>query len=315
MRAEAAAVVREGYGTGEGQGSSLGEVHERALKMAETDATKRALATFGKPFGLALYVSGRNGRGRTPPTVPTTGAGASDDGRRRTLQRMGSNGRFYVPARRTAVLDPAFTLAVSATAPSEASVAPEARLLSTANQSAGSTASPRNRTEEDEHQGAVQAMPEVPTQSPAEQQGNDAVSISPTGDAPPGEPSPQSKAESFADQASPGTDARPSHQLLIERPRRRREPAHLRFVMSQPCLLCGRSPSDAHHLRFAQPRALGRKVSDEFTVPLCRTHHRQLHHSGNEAAWWQAADRDVDPLEIAKGLWEQSLNGGSSRNK
>ena len=87
---------------------------------------------------------------------------------------------------------------------------------------------------------------------------------------------------------------------------RRRNKAHLQFVASQPCLLCNRRPSDAHHLRFAQPQAIGRKVSDEFTVPLCRTHHRQLHRSGNEARWWQAMDQDVDPLEIAKSLWDES---------
>lgn len=54
--------VREGHGTGEAFGQSAGEVHDRALKAAETDATKRALATFGKAFGLALYA------GRKPPT-------------------------------------------------------------------------------------------------------------------------------------------------------------------------------------------------------------------------------------------------------
>ena len=43
---------------------------------------------------------------------------------------------------------------------------------------------------------------------------------------------------------------------------------------------------DAHHLRFAEPRALGRKVSDEFTAPLCRIHHRELHGRGDEKAWW-----------------------------
>ena len=94
--------------------------------------------------------------------------------------------------------------------------------------------------------------------------------------------------------------------LTFGHPPRRRNKAHLKFVASQPCLLCNRRPSDAHHLRFAQPQALGRKVSDEFTVPLCRTHHRQLHRSGNEARWWQAMDRDVDPLEIAKSLWDES---------
>jgi hypothetical protein len=88
--------------------------------------------------------------------------------------------------------------------------------------------------------------------------------------------------------------------------RRRRDRDHLRFVASQPCLLCNRRPADAHHLRHAQPKAMGRKVSDEFTVPLCRTHHRQVHRAGNEAEWWSAIDRDVDPLEVAKTLWDQS---------
>ena len=91
-------------------------------------------------------------------------------------------------------------------------------------------------------------------------------------------------------------------------PRRSNKP-HRQFVASQPCLLCGRRPSDAHHLRFAQPRAMGRKVSDEYTVPLCRTHHRQVHRSGNEAEWWQAVGRDIDPLEIAKRLWDRSRRG------
>ena len=65
--------------------------------------------------------------------------------------------------------------------------------------------------------------------------------------------------------------------LTISEVRRLRDKTHLKFVASQPCLVCGRSPADAHHLRFAQPRAMGRKVSDEFTVPLCRTHHRDNH--------------------------------------
>jgi hypothetical protein len=94
--------------------------------------------------------------------------------------------------------------------------------------------------------------------------------------------------------------------LLINWPKRRREPEHLDYVRRQPCLICGRTPSDAHHLRFAQQRAFGRKVSDEFTVPLCRVHHHQLHQFGKETEWWIAADRDVDPLQIAKGLWEES---------
>jgi hypothetical protein len=74
--------------------------------------------------------------------------------------------------------------------------------------------------------------------------------------------------------------------LTIAEPKRLRDKRHLRFVASQPCPVCGRQPSDPHHLRFAQPRAIGLKVSDEFTVPLCRGHHRQLHQAGNEVTWW-----------------------------
>ena len=92
--------------------------------------------------------------------------------------------------------------------------------------------------------------------------------------------------------------------LTIAEPKRHRDKAHLKFVASQPCLLCGRQPSDPHHLRFAQPRALGLKVSDEFTVPLCRGHHRQLHQAGDEEAWWN--NLDINALEIAKGLWQES---------
>jgi hypothetical protein len=69
-------------------------------------------------------------------------------------------------------------------------------------------------------------------------------------------------------------------------------------------VICERGACDAHHLKYAEPRALGRKVSDEFTVPLCRLHHQELHRHGNEAAWW--ADMNVAPIPIAKGLWETS---------
>jgi ERF superfamily len=89
--------------------------------------------------------------------------------------------------------------------------------------------------------------------------------------------------------------------LTISEVRRLRDKAHLKFVASQPCLVCGRSPSDAHHLRFTQPRAMGRKVSDEFTVPLCRTHHRDNHQFGDEQAWWSR--HDIDPLGMSRQLW------------
>src|SRR5262245_40811853 len=59
VQAGGTTVVREGHGSGEGRGSSPGEVHDISLKAAETDATKRAFATFGKPFGLELYRQSR----------------------------------------------------------------------------------------------------------------------------------------------------------------------------------------------------------------------------------------------------------------
>jgi hypothetical protein len=90
-------------------------------------------------------------------------------------------------------------------------------------------------------------------------------------------------------------------RLTHPEPRRFRDKEHVKFVAKQACLICGRRPADAHHLRFAQHRALGRKVSDEFTVPLCRGHHREAHRCGNEAAWWKNAG--VDPTITARALW------------
>ena len=92
--------------------------------------------------------------------------------------------------------------------------------------------------------------------------------------------------------------------LSLPAPRRVRDRDHVRLVAKQPCLICGRRPADAHHLRFAQSRALGRKVSDEFTVPLCRGHHREVHRCGDEAAWWKKAG--IDPTLPARVLWLQS---------
>ena len=92
--------------------------------------------------------------------------------------------------------------------------------------------------------------------------------------------------------------------LAIAAPRRYRNREHLRYVMHQPCLICGRKPSDPHHLRYLQARALGRKASDEFAVPLCRMHHRAAHRAGDERGWWRAAG--IDPIKIARKLWRHT---------
>ena len=107
----------------------------------------------------------------------------------------------------------------------------------------------------------------------------------------------------------------PPFDPLLSKPnaRRRRVPAkairlrdkeHCKYVATQPCMICGRTPAEAHHLRFAEPRALGRKVSDEYTVPVCRLHHRELHRYGDEASWW--ASTSIDPSPIALELWRRS---------
>jgi hypothetical protein len=92
--------------------------------------------------------------------------------------------------------------------------------------------------------------------------------------------------------------------LAVAAPRRYRNREHIRSVAKQPCLICGRKPSDPHHLRYLQPRALGRKASDEFAVPLCRVHHRAVHRARDERAWWQAAG--IDPIKVARKLWKET---------
>lgn len=236
VQADGLTIVREGHGTGEGRGTSPGDVHDIALKAAETDATKRALATFGRPFGLELY---RNGKPSPPKKRPA--------------------------------IQPATTAS-----PQAVKLPPD-------------DTSPIPRPSR--HYGREQYL-ETREQAgsiirEAAQQSAGASLVPATPDLLPGR----------IDKSV----------LTIGEPKRLRDKAHLRFVATQPCLVCGRQPSDAHHLRFAQPRALGLKVSDEFTVPLCRGHHRELHQVGNEPAWWE--DLEINALEIAKGLWEESRTG------
>jgi Rad52/22 family double-strand break repair protein len=240
VRADGATIIREGHGTGEGRGTSPGEVHDIALKIAETDATKRALATFGKPFGLELYRGGKTASSSKP--LPS----------------------------QTAVTGPAVPL------PADARLGfhPD-----------DTTPIPRPSRYYGRRQDLV-------TRERA--QARRELEVRP------------SAGSSIIVPAAPGlVPAQIDKSLLaIAEPKRLRDKAHLRFVASQPCLICGRQPSDPHHLRFAQPRALGLKVSDEFTVPLCRGHHRQLHQAGNEVAWWE--NLKINAFEIAKGLWEQT---------
>jgi hypothetical protein len=101
--------------------------------------------------------------------------------------------------------------------------------------------------------------------------------------------------------------------LTVAAPRRYRNREHLRYVAQQACLVCGRKPSDPHHLGFTQPRALGRKVSDEFAVPLCRGHHRSAHRSRDERGWWRQAG--IDPVKMARRLWKATHALGQRRSQ
>ena len=146
----------------------------------------------------------------------------------------------------------------------------------------------------------------------------------PDADAPPSSPDAPRPPASLAASAAGGDPERPGagEQLLkppplapagrgpVAKPIRLRDPEHRKFVARQPCVVCGRRPSDPHHLRYLQPRALGRKVSDEFTVPLCRGHHRELHRAGDERRWW--GERGLDPEPIALELWRRSREGRRS---
>lgn len=216
VRAGDTIVSREGSGCGKGLGAHPAEAHDMALKAAETDATKRALATFGAPFGLSLYLSDRPiQRASKPPAQAEVKEGPK--------RAVPPNGAGAAPAM---------------SEPSRESAAGEAQ------------AGPDDKAAQPVHPSlaghidkSLLAFPEV---------------------------------------------------------KRIRDKDHLKFVASQPCLVCGRSPAQAHHLTFAQPRAMSRKVSDEFTVPLCALHHRSLHASGNERSWWQ--DLHLDPLRAAEQL-------------
>jgi hypothetical protein len=138
----------------------------------------------------------------------------------------------------------------------------------------------------------------VPPDGPRE-----AVSRPP--EVPPGQPKLERKDLSSATTPELGR----SSARLVGKTLRLRDKDHRKFVSQQPCLVCGRTPSDPHHLRFAQPRALGRKVSDEYTVPVCRLHHRELHRHGDEAAWWTGVR--IDPVPIALALWQSTHRGGA----
>ena len=237
VRAGDQVIQREGLGSGEALAGTAGQAHERASKAAETDATKRALSTFGNSFGLSLY------RDKTETPQPKKARPAL----------------------------------AKTSAPMQGGYVGEAEIIA-----------PDKKDEPEAAGSPNPAMIEttIPIWVPA-----------------PASVTSPSNVELKSGSSHPETIRQKIEKstLPIGEPKRVRNRDHLRYVASQPCLVCGRSPSQAHHLRFAQPRAMGRKVSDEFTVPLCATHHHELHMRGNELEWWK--DHQIEPLSIAEELW------------
>ena len=280
VRAGDITIVREGSGTGEGKAPTPGQAHELALKGAETDATKRALATFGNPFGLALYdreqLGVRKARSEkaSPPIGPwvlRSASGAEEASFDKPSEFAGALRKAMTEARDIELLFAIWEQNVETVRALNRSLkqdaAAEVRDRASARQSpeamrhrARQTGKPSQRLRSSERGRNIRRKP-----------------------------------------VRPKID---KSVLTFGEPKRIRCKEHLRFVASQPCLICGRSPSHAHHVRYAQSKGLSLKVSDEFTVPLCAIHHHQIHTTGKEREWWQ--ERNIDPLKVASRLWQQS---------
>jgi DNA recombination protein Rad52 len=279
VRAGDHVIVREGCGSGHGRGLIAGEAHESALKEAETDATKRALSTFGSPFGLALYdksrkqVTGRKqpGKETNPKTEPVF----------RIFSNRGRPSTQYADPR-----------AYSSEVRQRISEAPTREALEAFwSQNEPEINSLRERCPGLKNRDGAHFVTLLHQLFVAKRAALSAPEEAPL---PP-----------LADPSPPSID---KSKLELDLPKRRRDKDHLRYVASQPCLICDRLPSQAHHIRFAQPRAMSKKVSDEFAVPLCPAHHSEIHQTGNEASWWQA--RQIDPLETAEKLWSSRQGNG-----
>ena len=281
VRAGNITIVREGSGTGEGKAPTPGQAHDLALKSAETDATKRALATFGNPFGLALYdreqAGVRKARGEKAlssigPWVLRSASGAEEASFDKPSVFAGALRKAMAEAHDIELLFAVWEQNVETVRAlnrslkqdqlTQSGIAPY--LVNHLKRCAIALVKPGNRADGSDPQ---ERMANVPA----------------------------------AQSARPKID---KSVLIISESKRVRCKKHLRFVASQACLICGRVPSHAHHVRYAQSKGLSLKVSDEFTVPLCAIHHHHLHTTGKEHEWWQ--EHKIDPLPVAERLWRES---------
>jgi Rad52/22 family double-strand break repair protein len=280
VRAGDIKIVREGSGTGEGKAPTPGQAHDLALKGAETDATKRALATFGNPFGLALYdreqVGVRKARGgsaaRLGPWMMRSASGVGE-------------ASFDRPSEFAAALRKAM------------SESRDIEILFAIWEQNVDTVRALNKHLKEDHLPNSGVAPQLV----AHLKRCAIALVKPAGNA-------EVQAALVPALYGRAVQKIDKSVLTISEPKRHRSKEHLRFVADQPCLICGRSPSHAHHVRFAQSKGLALKVSDEFTVPLCAIHHSENHSTGDERKWWQT--HNIDPLEVARGLWEKSCKQG-----
>lgn len=245
VRAGDVLITREGSGAGESNAASPGQAHEFAAKAAETDATKRALMTFGNAFGLSLYGGTTDTKAKIAQFWRLDTSSLTNDQRdpAAAAKKTPALSKEALPA--AAIPDPSFL-------PTD----PEP------------------------------SQPSLPVTLP----GPDWPQLDPL-----------TEAQRLNEARQERID---KSELAISEPKRIRNSGHLAFVAARPCLICGKNRVHAHHLKFAQPTALGRKVSDEFTVPLCAAHHRELHSHGDERVWWAA--RGINALDVAKELWSHS---------
>ena len=288
VRAGRGLVTRDGHGCGEASHRLPGEAHARALKEAETDATKRALVTFGNVFGLALYDPSR----RNVTGFPDHGRYARAVCWPLSAGTGGPIARFEDPV--------AWCSAFRRQAEQTLSRGELERLLRQNAEVLDQLARelPDLRTDRGEHY--VDLLHRLVAERRRAFGGPPA-----TGPTAPAHEGQATDTMAAAEPAEPDTAAGIDKSVLaLPAPRRIKAPEHLAHVRQQPCLVCGRRPVEAHHLTFAQDRAIARKAGDDWAVPVCRAHHRALHAAGAEQSWWQA--QGIDPIPAAEALWRAS---------
>jgi DNA recombination protein Rad52 len=278
VRTKGAIILREGSGWGSATCKIAGDAHERALKAAETDATKRALATFGNRFGLGLYDKEQNGVTRPKPVAKPPSGYSVRDAKGAIIAEEMSPEAFCGAIRQ--MLDRAENPA-------------EVEALWARNENEVSRmrkACPSLQTSRGQHFADVLAKLASDRIGPFHRTSGVKLGL----------PAPLRLKPS---RIAPGGRIDKS-QLAIGTELRLRDKDHLKFVAQRPCLICARMPTHAHHLTFAQRRGAAIKVSDEFTVPLCAMHHDECHRSGNERDWWNRWGCDPNP--VAAALWAES---------